>query len=119
MGAIQHTTHIVYQAIYRFKLANAFPPGKEEATYEEMAKASGLSENDVRRLVRNAMTYRIFQEPRKGVVGHTAASKFFAMNPKLQQWVGMVSLSGPQTGFKVLIFDIARLPKTCGRPRHT
>jgi hypothetical protein len=46
----------------------------------------------VKRIVRAAMTYRIFREVRPGVVGHTAASKLFAVTPELQQWVGMVCI---------------------------
>lgn len=37
------------------------------------------------------MTYRIFQEPRKDVVAHTAASKLLAVDPLMRQWAGMVS----------------------------
>jgi hypothetical protein len=88
----QHNTHTPYQAIYRFKIATSFPPGKEEATYTELAAATGLSESDLKRIVRAAMTYRIFREVRPGVVGHTAASKLFATTPELQQWVGMVCI---------------------------
>ncbi|KAF7508286.1 hypothetical protein GJ744_009431 [Endocarpon pusillum] len=34
------------------------------------------------------MTFRIFREPREGVVAHTAASRVLAETPLLQQWVG-------------------------------
>ena len=37
------------------------------------------------------MTYRIFCEPRQGVVAHTAASKLLAENELTREWVGMVS----------------------------
>ena len=37
------------------------------------------------------MTFRIFQEPREGIVRHTGASKALADNPLLRQWVGMIS----------------------------
>lgn len=79
------------QAIYRFGFATAFPPGRDEATFAEISAATGVSESHVRRLLRHAMTFRIFQEPREGVVCHTAASKALADNPMLRQWTGMVS----------------------------
>lgn len=37
------------------------------------------------------MTSHIFQEPRKGIVAHTAASKMLADNPIMRDMVGMVS----------------------------
>ena len=79
------------QAIYRFGLTTAFPVDRKEATYAELAMATGLSEDQVQRFLRYAMTFRIFQEPRKGVVAHTAASKLIADDPFMRQWIGMVS----------------------------
>ncbi|KAL8819567.1 MAG: hypothetical protein Q9191_007708 [Dirinaria sp. TL-2023a] len=82
---------ISIHAIYRFGFASAFPPGQDEATFAEISEATGVAESHVRRLLRHAMTFRIFQEPRKGVVRHTAASKAMADNAMLRQWIGMVS----------------------------
>lgn len=45
----------------------------------------------MRRLLRHAMAFRIFQEPSEGIVRHTAASKTLADTPLLRQWMGMVS----------------------------
>lgn len=79
------------QAIARFGLANAFPTGKDHATFAEIAAQSGgLPEPHVRRLLRHEMTFRIFQEPSEGVVRHTAASKLLAEDPMLRQWTGMI-----------------------------
>lgn len=82
---------ISLQAICRFGLATGLPSDKDEATFTEMASYSGLPEPYVRRILRHAMTYRIFHEPRKGVVAHTAASSYLAENSLMRQWVGMVS----------------------------
>ena len=79
------------QAIYRLGLATGFPHEKGEATFGEIALYSGVCESHVRRILRHAMTYRIFCEPRKGVVAHTAASKLLAKNPLMHEWIGMVS----------------------------
>ena len=82
---------ISLQAIYRLGLATGFPHKKQEATFEEIALYSGICASHVRRILRHAMTYRIFCEPRKGVVAHTAASKLLAEDHLMHEWVGMVS----------------------------
>ena len=79
------------QAICRFGFATCFPPNKNEATFAEISSASGVREPQVRRILRHAMTYHIFCEPRPGVVAHTAASKLLAENAAMREWVGMVS----------------------------
>jgi hypothetical protein len=63
-------------AIVRFDMANSFAPG-EEASFAQIAKFAGLSEPITKSLLRHAMTMRIFCEPRKGVVAHTARSVIF------------------------------------------
>ncbi|RYP53824.1 hypothetical protein DL768_001275 [Monosporascus sp. mg162] len=57
-------------AITRFRLAHSFPVGGE-ATFGEIAAISGLSETNVRRIIRHAVVKDILQEPRSGVVLHT------------------------------------------------
>ena len=79
------------QAIYRFDLAKSFPADKEEVTYAELATATGLPENQIQRILRCAMTFHIFREPRKGVIAHTAASKLLADDTLMREWIGMVS----------------------------
>lgn len=79
------------QAIHRFGLATKLPADVEEVTYAELATATGLPESHIQRLLRSAMTFHIFREPRKGVVAHTAASKLLADDTLMRQWVGMVS----------------------------
>lgn len=60
-------------AVRRFDFANSFDPG-DEATFAHIARYAGLSESVTKSLLHHAMTMRIFQEPRKGVVAHTARS---------------------------------------------
>lgn len=79
------------QAVYRFALATSFPAGMEEVTYAELATVTGLPESYIQRFLRCAMTFHIFQEPRKGVVAHTAASKLLADDQLMREWIGMVS----------------------------
>ncbi|KAL9123433.1 MAG: hypothetical protein Q9187_000003 [Circinaria calcarea] len=86
----QHNHFISLHAIYRFDIASSFPEGQDEASYDEIARACGLSEPDTRRILRSAMTHHIFRESRKGIVAHTTASKMLAVNPSMRGWVGMV-----------------------------
>ena len=74
------------QAINRFNIAKSFPVG-EEASYAQLAQSSGVSEQLLRRLLRHAMTMRVFSEPYAGVVAHTAASKLLA-EPHMHDWMG-------------------------------
>lgn len=60
-------------------------------TFTQLASASGLREEMVRRIVRHAAAYHIFREPRKGFIEHTAASKMLAVNPQMRQWILMVT----------------------------
>jgi hypothetical protein len=71
------------QAINKFKLYD-FPAG-EERTFAHLAKQSGVSEEYVRRMIRQAATGTgyIFKEPRPGVVAHSAASSAIGKVPML------------------------------------
>ena len=79
---------VALQAIYRFNVAKSFPIG-EEASFEAISEKCGLNVVDLKRLLRMAMTNHIFDEPRKGVVVHTAGSRLLAEDRELQDYVGM------------------------------
>ena len=57
------------------------------ATFAEIAKAADLDPEDVKRVLRHAMTYRIFTEPTPGNVAHSACSRLLAENESLVAWV--------------------------------
>lgn len=80
-----HNNSICFQAIARFGIANMIPPGGRVA-FETIAKQAGLSEDMTRRLLRHAMTMRVFCEPEPGMVSHTAASKMLS-NPGMSDWL--------------------------------
>ncbi|KAI1204780.1 S-adenosyl-L-methionine-dependent methyltransferase [Annulohypoxylon truncatum] len=66
------TAYASVKAILRFKLDRSFPVG-ESTSFEAMSKFSGLSEMNVRRLVRHAIiNHRFFQENAPGVITHSA-----------------------------------------------
>lgn len=79
---------ISLHAIYRFDIASSF---STETTYEEISKKCGLTEPETRRILRHAMTYRIFREPSEGIVAHTAASKLLSTSSVMREWVGLVT----------------------------
>lgn len=77
------------QAISRFDIASKFPI-HEEISYEQLAERCGILQHDLKRCLRYAMTFhRVFREPRKGFVAHTAASRLLAEDPGTR---GSVSL---------------------------
>lgn len=76
------------QAIYRYKIAHRVPL-HGEITYKELAVACGLDEANLQRMLRFAMTFHhVFQEPQKGVVRHSAASRRLVENPLAQDALG-------------------------------
>lgn len=65
-------------AIYRFNIPSLFPID-EEITFTSLAEKADLAENDLSRIVRHAIAHhRVFCEPRKGVLAHSAASRRMA-----------------------------------------
>ncbi|KAL8728737.1 MAG: hypothetical protein Q9166_005224 [cf. Caloplaca sp. 2 TL-2023] len=77
------------QAIYRYEIASSFGT-YEQPSFEEVSGACGLNVQDLRRIVRYAMTDNIFCEPRPGHIAHTAASRLLAQNSLVNDFVGNV-----------------------------
>lgn len=55
-------------------------------SFGDIAERTGLSEQITTRLLRHAMTMRIFHEPKPGMVAHTQASKMLA-SPNTNGWL--------------------------------
>lgn len=64
-------------------------PVEGDVSYAEIAAATGLDETNAKRLIRHAMTNRIFHEPRPGYVAHTAASRILLDDLAMSDWVGV------------------------------
>ncbi|CZR64036.1 related to sterigmatocystin 7-O-methyltransferase precursor [Phialocephala subalpina] len=77
---------VTLQAINRFKIAQHVPL-EGTISYKELSALTGTNESQLRRLVRHAMTNRIFHEPEKGQVAHSVTSKLLAEDPRLDSWV--------------------------------
>src|SRR4051812_17270441 len=87
LEAQQNRDTLSLQAVYHFGMAKAVPLDGE-ASFAQIAQATGVDEDRVERLIRHAMTNHIFTEPRTGYVAHTAASRLLVQNQGLQDFVG-------------------------------
>ncbi|GAD93055.1 hypothetical protein BC1G_02945 [Paecilomyces variotii No. 5] len=77
------------QAISRFNIAAHVPLDGTEISYPDLAKASGMHVDDLKQVIRFAIVFhRLFQEPRKGYVVHSAGSRKIAEDPIVQAGVG-------------------------------
>lgn len=81
----QHNNSACLQAISRFNIASLVPDGGQ-VSYAEIARQTPLSELTVKRLLRHAITMRVFRETEAGLVAHTSASKFMTI-PFVNDWV--------------------------------
>lgn len=79
----------VVHAIYAFDIASKVPIDGE-TSFEEIAKAIGIDEDRVTRIIRLAVTSGIFQEHRSGFVSHTGISSVLAKNQGASDIFGMV-----------------------------
>jgi hypothetical protein len=80
-----HNNSLCQQAIVHFNIAAMVPAGGR-VSFADIAKQTPLTEQMVGRLLRHAMTMRIFCEPEPGYVGHTQASKILA-DPIGRDWL--------------------------------
>lgn len=87
---MQQNILLPQQAITRFGLARNLPVG-QEMTFAEMADLSGQTESNIRKIVRAAIAQRIFEEPRPGVIIHSASSRLLAENPRVHDYVATIS----------------------------
>lgn len=83
---MQHNELVSQQAITRYRIAHAFPVG-QEASFADIAAATGLDQGLVRRFVRHAIIKHIFSEPRPGIIAHNAVSRLLAEDQVVHDWV--------------------------------
>ncbi|KAL4893186.1 S-adenosyl-L-methionine-dependent methyltransferase [Aspergillus ambiguus] len=73
--------------IYHFNIASAVPLD-HAVTYAEISAATGVDEDRTKRMLRHAMTNRLFCEPEPGMVAHSACSALLVRSKALNDWVG-------------------------------
>lgn len=78
------------QVIYKYKIATKVPLDRE-ISFAELAAQCNLYEPDLRRIVRFAIAHhRVFNEPKRGLITHSAASLQLALKPDVQDGVGLI-----------------------------
>ncbi|KAI1778087.1 O-methyltransferase-domain-containing protein [Hypoxylon cercidicola] len=80
-----HNNMVCLQAISSLGIASIVPSGGQ-VTFEEISKEVGLNEHMVKRILRHAMTMRVFREPVPGMVAHTKVSKVLT-KPYINDWM--------------------------------
>ncbi|KAL4923597.1 S-adenosyl-L-methionine-dependent methyltransferase [Aspergillus undulatus] len=76
--------------IYHFRIAS-FIPLDRAVSYAHVAQEAGVNEDILKRMLRHAMTNRLFFEPAPGMVAHSAASALLVTSSALNDWVGYCS----------------------------
>lgn len=74
--------------IYNFEIARRVPKDGK-ISYPELARGIGVSETALGRLLRYAITNRIFKEEEPVFISHSAASKVLAEEPAFIDWIGI------------------------------
>lgn len=78
------------QAIYRYNIVSKVPV-HGTISFLELASRCDIYEPDLRRILRFAMVHhRVFTEPEKGFVAHTAASKILAEHADVYDGLGVM-----------------------------
>ena len=73
--SIGKTNHAPFQALTRFPIASNVPLDCT-ISYSDLAEKAGLKEQDLKRMIRYLIAHsRVFCEPEKGMVAHSAASR--------------------------------------------
>lgn len=86
----QHNVQVYLQLISRFEIASKVPVDGE-VTFSRLAAAVGIDEGAMARILRLGIAFRIFREPRQGVIAHSAASRQIADDARVADWVGASS----------------------------
>jgi hypothetical protein len=77
---------VTLQTINRFKIAQHVPLDTP-ISYSALSSLTSVPEPSLKRLLRHAMTNRLFHEPTPGQVSYTPASRLLAQDPKMDNWV--------------------------------
>lgn len=77
---------VTLQVISRCKIAQHVPLDTP-ISYTDLSAICSVPEHPLKRLLRHAMTNRLFCEPTKNHVAHTPASRLLAADKKLDSWV--------------------------------
>ncbi|KAK3613592.1 hypothetical protein LTR56_027789 [Elasticomyces elasticus] len=82
------TDYVSRHALDRWNIYACVPVGSTR-TYAEIASQASKPLQPLRRIIRHAMSQRIFCEPQPGVVAHTPASRLLAENKNVRDYYGI------------------------------
>lgn len=74
-------------SIHHYGIARRLPHD-HPVSYSQLAHSTGVEPELLKRLVRHAITHRVFKEPKKGFVEHTATSRLLA-GSNADSWLGV------------------------------
>ena len=83
----QHNNMVSLHAIHRYGIARHLPLDRP-TSYAALADSTGLEPALMKRVVRHAITHRVFREPEKGFVEHTATSRLLT-GKNANSWMGV------------------------------
>ncbi|KAL7622165.1 hypothetical protein AAE478_007668 [Parahypoxylon ruwenzoriense] len=83
----QHNQLLYLKFISHFDISHKVPLDGE-ITYADLAAAVGVDCAALCRILRLGIAYRVFREPRPGVIAHSAASRQIAEDANVADWVG-------------------------------
>jgi len=75
------------QAVYHFRIPHAVPLDGD-ISFKDLADKCGVDGQQMARLIRHAMTFHVFHEPRPGYVAHTADSRLLVEDSTLYDLTG-------------------------------
>ncbi|KAB5547342.1 O-methyltransferase [Coniochaeta sp. 2T2.1] len=111
-------TGVSLQAISRWDLTSKVPVGGE-TTYAALASQCNIQEQDMKRLLRYAISHgRLFLEPRPGVVTHSLASRLLSENPLLKDGYWLMA-EQYFTAAPNAVLALERWGSTPAEPNHT
>ncbi|OTA67154.1 putative O-methyltransferase [Hypoxylon sp. EC38] len=84
----RHNQLLHLKFISHFGIAKRVPVDGE-MTFEDLANRICVDASVVRRILKFSIACRIFQEPRPGVIAHSAASRQIAEDPDIADWVSV------------------------------
>lgn len=76
--------------IFQFALPHKVPLDDDEGiTYAALARQTGLAQSALETILRAAIAHRVFREPQRGRVAHSAASRLWATDPVVHDLLGL------------------------------
>ncbi|KAH7091604.1 putative O-methyltransferase [Paraphoma chrysanthemicola] len=81
----QHGKVIYLDLLTRYNIASLVP-SDGTTTFTQLAEATGAPEGPLTRIMRLAIAHRVFAEPEKGRVAHSAASKVLVDDERVAAW---------------------------------